>query len=32
VRLSSETPSFDSSTDSRRLTVEIGIASERAAG
>jgi hypothetical protein len=31
VRLSSETPSFDSSTDNRRLTVEIGIASERAA-
>jgi hypothetical protein len=31
VRLRSETPRFDSSTDSRRLTVEIGIPDERAA-
>src|SRR5258705_6213948 len=31
VRLSSDTPSFDSSTDNRRLTVEIGIPNERAA-
>src|ERR1700736_886361 len=31
VRLSSDTPSSDSSTDNRRLTVEIGIPSERAA-
>src|SRR6202043_1841574 len=31
VRLRSDTPSFDSSTDSRRLTVEIGIPNERAA-
>ena len=31
VRLKSDTPSFVSSTDSRRLTVEIGIPNERAA-
>src|SRR5712675_1261737 len=31
VRLRSDTPSFDSSTDNRRLTVEIGIPNERAA-
>src|SRR3984893_7007778 len=31
VRLRSDTPSSDSSTDNRRLTVEIGIPSERAA-
>src|SRR5580704_14906899 len=31
VRLSSDTPSSDSSTDKRRLTVEIGIPNERAA-
>src|SRR5450432_3483138 len=31
VRLSSNTPSFDSSTDNRRLTVEIGMPNERAA-
>jgi hypothetical protein len=31
VRLRSETPSSDSSTDNRRLTVEIGIPNERAA-
>ena len=31
VRLSSVAPSCDSSTDKRRLTVEIGIPSERAA-
>src|SRR6266702_1773198 len=29
VRLSSDTPSSDSSTDNRRLTVEIGIPNER---
>jgi hypothetical protein len=32
VRLSSTTPSCDSSTDKRRLTVEIGMLSERARG
>src|SRR2546430_14568142 len=31
VRLRSDTPSFDSSTDNRRLTVEIGMPNERAA-
>src|ERR1700694_2080276 len=31
VRLRSDTPSFDSSIDNRRLTVEIGIPNERAA-
>src|ERR1700722_6000694 len=31
VRLRSDTPSFDSSTDNRRLAVEIGIPKERAA-
>jgi hypothetical protein len=31
VRLRSDTPRFDSSTDNRRLTVEIGIPNERAA-
>src|SRR6201993_4420246 len=31
VRLRRDTPSFDSSTDNRRLTVEIGIPNERAA-
>src|SRR5258708_4443163 len=31
VRLRSDTPSFDSSTDNRRLTVELGIPNERAA-
>src|ERR1700722_18522196 len=31
VRLRSDTPSFDSSTDKRRLTVEIGMPNERAA-
>src|ERR1700733_15716179 len=31
VRLRSDTPSSDSSTDNRRLTVEIGVPSERAA-
>src|SRR6202158_1960201 len=31
VRLTSDTPSFDSSTDNRRLTVEIGMPNERAA-
>jgi hypothetical protein len=31
VRLSNTTPSCDSSTDKRRLTVEIGMLSERAA-
>src|SRR6202008_1442792 len=31
VRLSSDTPSSDSITDNRRLTVEIGIPNERAA-
>jgi hypothetical protein len=31
VRLSNVTPSCDSSSDNRRLTVEIGMPSERAA-
>src|SRR6185295_20150217 len=31
VRLRSDTPSFDSSIDNRRLTVEIGMPNERAA-